>query len=40
MNHVALAITKHLYFNVTWSLHILFNQHRLIAKTVLRFALA
>ena len=37
---VALRIAKHLNFNVAWALHIFFDQHRLIAKTVLRFALA
>ena len=37
---VALRIAKHLNFNVAGALYIFFNQHRLIAKTVLRFALA
>ena len=40
VNTVALRVAKHLNFDVTGALHILFNQHRLIAKTVLRFALA
>ena len=37
---VALCVAKHLNFNVPRTLHIFFNQHGLIAKTVLRFALA
>ena len=40
VNAISLRIAKHLNFNVTWALYIFFYQHRLIAKTVLRFALA
>ena len=37
---IALRVGKHLDFDVARTLHVFFNQHRLIAKAVLRFALA
>ena len=40
VNTIALRVAKHLNFDVAWALHIFFNEHRLIAKTVLRFTLA
>ena len=40
MDAMPLAVGKHLHLDVARALHILFNQHRCIAKTVLRLALA
>ena len=37
---VAVRVAKNLNLDVAWALHILFNQHRIAAKTVARFALA
>ena len=40
MNAMPLPVGKHLHLDVARALHILFNQHRRVAKTVLRLALA
>ena len=40
MNDVAVAIAKHLDFNVAGPLHVLLDQHRIVAKTAARLTLA
>jgi hypothetical protein len=40
MDVSAMAIAKHLDFDVTRALHVFLNQHRVVAKAAARFALA
>ena len=39
MDDVAVAVAKHLNFNVPWALYVFFNQHRVVVETVFRFPL-
>ena len=39
MDEVAVAVAKHLNFDVSWALHVFFNQHRVVVETVFRFPL-
>ena len=39
MNQVALLVTKDLNFNVPWTLHVFFDQHRFVTKTAAGFTL-